>query len=251
MDFFSASPSRSRPSFTQERLTTNMLSRIINRPKMNSRQQLELIVEVDKDIQLFQQNKLKLLSAKTLYNEGMFSMAQLYKHYREEQLCVIGNDSASVNLISPESLRQIEKSNMSLMHMGLIVVGLKILTRKNLGTKVLVVIYDNRWPDLKRSIIGITEVDMSTNGGLFYCSPDYMINSLEFGKYIKIGIQTKWYEEITNENNLLICVGFIGKLDHLILLKIKLEHIGYCIDYWKIRIKSIREECNRETFWLG
>lgn len=142
----------------------------------------------------------------------MISMTQLYKHYREDQLCVIGKDNTSINLISSESLRQIVKSNMSLMHMWLIVVGLKGLIKKNLGTKVLVTIYDNRWSNTIRSIIGTTKVDMSTNGGLFYCSPEYMINSLEFRKYIKIGIQTKWVEEMNNGNNLLLCVEFIGKL---------------------------------------
>ncbi|KAG5608537.1 hypothetical protein H5410_019818 [Solanum commersonii] len=96
--------------------------------------------------------------------------------------------------------------------MGLIVVGLKGLTRKNLGTKVLIVIYDDRWSDLRKSIIGLTEVDMTNNGGIFYISPDFMINLREFGKHIKIGIQTKGYEEMSSGNNLLMCTGFIGKI---------------------------------------
>ncbi|KAG5606900.1 hypothetical protein H5410_028392 [Solanum commersonii] len=101
---------------------------------------------------------------------------------------------------------------MNLIHMGLVVIGLKGLTRKNLGTKVLITLYDSRWSESKRSIIGLPEVDMSNNGGIFYCSPDFIINSKEFGKYIKIGIQTKGYEEMNCGNNLLVCVGFIGKL---------------------------------------
>lgn len=56
---------------------------------------------------------------------------------------------------------------MNLMHMGLIVIGLKGLTRKSLGTKVLITIYDDRWSDSKKSIIGLTEVDMSNNSKLF------------------------------------------------------------------------------------
>lgn len=39
-----------------------------------------------------------------------------------------------------------------------------------------------------------------------------MINSKKFGKYIKIGIQTKGYEKVNCGNNLLVCVDFIGKL---------------------------------------
>ena len=40
-------------------------------------------------------------------------------------------------------------------------------------------------------------------------------------------------------------------VDHLILLKNKWEQIEYWINYWNIRIKSIRKECNRKIFWLG
>ena len=95
---------------------------------MTSRQQLKEVIDVDKEIQLFQQNKLKLLNAKTLYNEGMF----IYRHYREEQMCVIGENSCSINLISSDSLKEIIKLNMNLMHMGLIVIGIKGLTRKKI-----------------------------------------------------------------------------------------------------------------------
>ena len=109
MDLFSTSPSRQRSSFTQNSLTNNVLSKIINKPRMTSRQQLEEVIDVDKEIQLFQQNKLKLLNARTLYNEEMFSRAQLYRHYREEQMCVIRENSCSINLISSDSLKEIIK----------------------------------------------------------------------------------------------------------------------------------------------
>lgn len=80
--------------------------------------------------------------------------------------------------------------------MRLIIIGVKRLTRKNLGTKILIVIYDDRWLDLKKSIIGLTKVDMTNNEGIFYISPDFMMNLKEFEKHIKIGLQTKGYEEM-------------------------------------------------------
>jgi hypothetical protein len=52
---------------------------------------------------------------------------------------------------------------------------------------------------------------MNENKGIFYCSPDFMLDILEFGKHMKIGIQTKGYEGY-NGDNLLLCVGFLGKL---------------------------------------
>ncbi len=37
-------------------------------------------------------------------------------------------------------------------------------------------LYDDRWTDVKKSIIGVTEVDMNENKGIFYCSPDFMLD---------------------------------------------------------------------------
>ena len=66
------------------------MSRILNRKtKEENNQQLDEIIDTDKDIQIFQQNQLNLLNPKVLYNTN--SKSQLYRHYREEQLSVLGN----------------------------------------------------------------------------------------------------------------------------------------------------------------
>ena len=53
---------------------------------------------------------------------------------------------------------------------------------------------------------------MTNNGGIFYISPDFMMNLKEFGNQIRIGIQTKGYEEMHSGKNLLMCVEFLGKM---------------------------------------
>lgn len=169
MDIFSNrnrnSQERQRTSFSQDRLGNNMLARIMhNSSRPSSSHQLDKLIDVDRDIEIFKQNKLKLLNPQVLYNTGFFSStAHLYMHYREEQLSVSENDSESINLISKEFMQEIQKRRMNLMHMGLVVIGLKGLTRKNLGTKVLITLYDSRWSESKRSIICLTKVDMSNN----------------------------------------------------------------------------------------
>ena len=118
---------RPRVSFSDNRIGNNFLSRILSRrtPEENN-QQLSEVIDVDRDIQIFQQNQLKLLNPKTLYNIGQFSRTtQLYRHYREEQLSAIGTKVTTTNLINPEALRQIKNTGRTLMHMGLIVIGLK------------------------------------------------------------------------------------------------------------------------------
>ncbi|KAG5632774.1 hypothetical protein H5410_004491 [Solanum commersonii] len=206
---------RPRVSFSDNQIGNSLISRILTRNKQEDKQIQELnqVIDIDKDLKIFQQNQLNLLNPKILYDTGYFARAnKLYRHYREEQISAIEKEIASMNLVNPESIRGIIHNRLTLMHMGLIVVGLKGLTRKNLGTKVLIVIYDDRWSDLKKSIIGLTEVDMTNNGGIFYISPNFMINLGEFGKHIKLGIQPKRYEEMSSGNNLLMCIGFIGKV---------------------------------------
>ena len=95
------------------------------------------------------------------------------------------------------------------MHLGLIVVRIKGLTRPGLGTKVLITLLDKRWTDVKKALIATIEVDMTTNRGLFYCSPDYQITISDLNQ-IEVGIQTKGYEQFTGEN-FMINIGFLGR----------------------------------------
>jgi len=120
MDLFSnrnrSSLESQRASFSQDRLGNNMLARLMKSSRPSSHQ-LDEIIDVDRDIEIFKQNKLKLLNPQVLYNTGLFSSTtHLYRHYREEQLSVSENDSESINLISKESIQEIQKRRMNLMH---------------------------------------------------------------------------------------------------------------------------------------
>ena len=55
------------------------------------------------------------------------------------------------------------------------------------------------------------ETDISNNKGIFYCSPNFTISTRDL-ELIEVGIQTKGYEDLIKQSNLLINVGFIGKL---------------------------------------
>lgn len=85
------------------------------------------------------------------------------------------------------------------------------MTRKNLGCKTLVTLYDTRWNDIGRAMIASIEVDMNNNSGILYCSPDFMMSIKDFIKHIHIGIQTKGYKEANSGDNLLVHVAFLGR----------------------------------------
>lgn len=118
----------------------------------------------------------------------------------------------TLNLIDKKSEEAILKAGLNLMHLGLIVVGIKGMTRKQLGSKTSLMVYDGRHFKAPHASLGLTEIDMNYNGGIFYCSPDYLMKTNEFAKHIKIGIQIKGLEMNTDTSNLLGCIGYIGLL---------------------------------------
>lgn len=57
------------------------------------------------------------------------------------------------------------------------------------------------------------KIDMNDNRAIVHCMPDFMMNTQDFHKYIKIGIKSRGYNMI-RQDNLLVCIGFIGKLSN-------------------------------------
>jgi len=55
------------------------------------------------------------------------------------------------------------------------------------------------------------ELDLNENRGFLCCSPDFLLDMKDFTDHIKIGIQTKGFEQFKG-NNLLLCIGFLGKM---------------------------------------
>lgn len=131
---------RPRSSYSNNQISNNLISRIFSRWTSEDNE-LSQVIEVDKDLQIFKHNQLKLLDPKILYNTKYFSKYNLlYRYYREEQISAIGENIVQLNLVNQESLKDIKNTKMTMMHMELIVSEIKGLTRKYLGTKVLIVL---------------------------------------------------------------------------------------------------------------
>ncbi|XP_042398918.1 uncharacterized protein LOC121989120 [Zingiber officinale] len=101
---------------------------------------------------------------------------------------------------------------MQLIHLGLVMIRIHALHRRNAGTNALIVLRDTRWTD-DRSIIGTMEVDLSEGTQLVYIAPNLLISVEDFYHHIEIAIQTHGYEQWNSaESNLLITRGLIGRL---------------------------------------
>ena len=179
----------------------------------NKELESEEAIDVDRDIETFNKS-IKLLNPRMLYQVGRFqNRTGLVKLQRVVELSVI-NEPKRIPIISRESARKIRNKNCKLIHLGLIFIGLSRLTRKKLlGTKVLLVLLDKGWrTNVRKAMIAAIEIDMNKKGGIFYCSPDFLMSTKDFIENIEIGIQTKGYEDFEGSNNLLVSVAFVGRL---------------------------------------
>lgn len=94
---------------------------------------LETIIDVDKQIEGFRNNKLELINPNLLYGKNtIFSKSLLYQHYREESICVVNeSDSEFLDLLNEQSYKKLAKEKLCRIHLGLIVIGIKGLRLRN------------------------------------------------------------------------------------------------------------------------
>ena len=85
------------------------------------------------------------------------------------------------------------------------------MTRKKLGTKVLITLLDKRWDSINKATLGVLEADMNENMLITYIAPDLIMPVKEFIDKMVFGFQTKGYEDFKG-TNLLVSIEFIGRL---------------------------------------
>jgi hypothetical protein len=91
------------------------------------------------------------------------------------------------------------------------IIGIKDMTRKKLGTKVLISLLDKRWYCINKEAMGFVERDMNENNLITYIAPDLIMPIKEFIEKMSLGFQTKGYED-SKGINLLVSIEFIGRL---------------------------------------
>ena len=112
--------------------------------------------------------------------EKFIKKQYFFKHYGEQMISVTQEDEKIVlNLINRESYKYVVNEHLKMTHLRLVVVRVKALTRENLGTKVFVCLYDDRFNDVGQSILGSYELDMNSKEGIIYFTPRFFITILD------------------------------------------------------------------------
>ena len=172
---------------------------------------LEDVIDVDRDLERYQRDTLRKIKPQQVYNMGIFeSRSGLYRISREVELSVV-NHPVELRIVSKNIQNDLKYSGYKYIHQGMYIIGIKGMTRKKLGTKVLVTLLDKRWGSVNKAALGFMEGDMNENNLISYIAPDLMMPVEEFIEKMSFGFQTKGYEDFRG-TNILVSIEFIGRL---------------------------------------
>lgn len=161
-----------------------------------------------------------------MYGHNLLSFtSSVYRHHRIEALHLPNNGEERINLMTEESDRQLLHRRHKYIHLGLVVFGIRGLIRKQIGGKVLIVLYDSKFSEKEKAIIRLLEVYMNHNLGITYLWPNFNMTIKDFVKHIKIVIQARGYENFQNHNTQLDVI-FLGKTMNYISNDFKIQIDG-------------------------
>ena len=224
---FTGTPRRlSVDSRTELSTSTPWVNSILRRTQSTSNT-LEELIDVENDLTVFSNDQLSILNPTTLYRSGIFRInTGLYRHHREEILSIPDGKQQVINLMTPGAIRELRRKNYRLIHLGLMVIGVRGLTRQKIGAKLLLCLVDTRHAELEKAILGTMEVDLNNNSEIVYLSPNYAMDITDFGEHFKILVQVKGFENFIGKN-ILLDINFLGKCmtKHNPKMKIKLDEV--------------------------
>jgi hypothetical protein len=177
---------------------------------------LEEVIDLDRDMEIYQKDTLRKLKPQQVYQLGIFeSRSGLYRISREVELSVL-NDPVDLKIVSKQFKNSLRYAGYKYIHQGMYIIEIKGMTRKILGTKVLVPLLDKRWDTINKASLGFLG-DMNENSLITYIVADLIMPVQEFIEEMSFG-----YEEF-NGTNLLVRIELIGRLTNKSRTKYKVN----------------------------
>ena len=111
-------------------------------------------------------------------------------------------------------MKEFRNKGYKFIHLGLIQVGIKPLTRRGINAAVLLRLFGGRFTDYKQGMLGMVEASLSKDPIHFNCNPDLTI-SLDDGapkKSLTLKINTSGYQMIEGSHPLALAYKIYYKL---------------------------------------
>lgn len=174
---------------------------------------MESLISPEQQLDLARTKHADLVPAEVLYHHGFWETTpKVYQHYSEEFVKIFDNQ-IEVDFLSPESKSKILAKGYPLIHIGLILIGVHGLHRKQRGAKVLITAVDASDSNPQKATIGTLEVNMDKCHEICYLAPDFSMTIRDFCQYFKLIIKAKGYETMARDrSNLLITKALVGRL---------------------------------------
>jgi len=111
--------------------------------------QLEQIVDIESNIDIGSNSRIDSLNPRQLYNLNWLSSyrTSLYRYRRIDDFHLLDGRHEIIILILKQTGQQLLSTNRRYVHLGLIAIGVRSLTRSLVGAKAFVVLFDQRFRD--------------------------------------------------------------------------------------------------------
>jgi len=105
---------------------------------------LEEVIDLERDLERYQKDTLRKIRPQQIYQMGWFENKNgLYRISREVELSVL-TQPILLRIVSKQFENALKYSGYKYIHQGMYIIGIKGMTRKKLGTKVLITLLDKR-----------------------------------------------------------------------------------------------------------
>ena len=122
--------------------------RMLPRRNNGFRRTLESEMDPNTELSLSNFRQAQNVPAEVLYQVGWYqSQNRVYQHNSDEKILVVGSQQLELPFITNESYERLRQSGFQHLHIGMIMVRLSTLHRRNAGVNALVVFRDTRWSD--------------------------------------------------------------------------------------------------------
>ena len=149
--------------------------------------------------------------------------SKITRFLNQHNISSIGN-IVYLDLVSSETKHKLLKNKTDkYMHLGIILIGIIGLHRKEIGALVNINLLYTRNNAVWWALLASIEVNMNQNYAVIGCIPQFCIDLKEFTEKIKITINTKGYDMELGSKNFSIVIGFIGKTTNALSLKCMME----------------------------
>ena len=165
------------------------------------------------NVKEFIEEKLKnAVNEVTLYKKWLVQNPKITRFLNQHTISSIGN-IVYLDLVTPKTKHKLLKNKTNkYMHLGIILIGIIGLHRKEIGALININLLDTRNNTVGRAL-------MNQNHAIIGCLPQFCIDLKKFIEKIKITKNIKGYDMKLESKNLSITIWFVGKTINTLSLK--------------------------------